>query len=466
MIENSKDARDLSRNLRENRMVLYTGAGESVSLEGFFIGQPLVLICGGPSLRDEDLAALRSSGVMTMGLNNSWGVYRPDIWVSADPSSRFLDSGWRDPRILKLCPLSEATTRLRRKTPNGFSPIALKPCTAPRTLFYKRGVSFNPDTFLDQPVPSLGSRSRCLDLSGVQGSRSVMLIALRMAHYLGFRSVGIIGADFSMPEDGEHYAAGEKHGPSIARGNQNTYEGLNHRFARMAEHFKSRDFHVINCTQGSRLDAFDRMSLEKFLSVVPKNPGPEGQDSTGWYDNHNPQRSTELDYHILRDGAPYTKWHQRIYTAAVSLMRSENSSVLDVGCGLAVGLKKMREAGMKGQWTGIDCEVPENLVDGEESANVFIGAFEDVSPDLEPYDHVWCVEVLEHLVGDPSHFLRELRRLTKKSAIISTPDSSKSDHGTKTSFEWGCLLRDAGFSVTRLEVGASCVFVCEPTEVD
>lgn len=468
MIDNSKDSRNMARTVRDTRMVFYTSDGESVSMEGWFIDQPLILVCGGPSLKNENLELLRDSGVMTMGVNNTWGAYRPDIWVCADAASRFLDSGWSDPRILKLCPFSEANTRLRRKTDKGFSAISLKPCNAPKVLLYKKSVGFNPETFLDQPTPSLGAHSNALDLSGVQGSRSVMLIALRMAYHLGFRKIGIIGADFSMSEDGEHYAVGEKHTGAIARGNNGIYTGLNERFKKLDEHFKSKSFSVVNCTPESKLTAFKSSTLGQFLLEVGTNEGPEGQDSVGWYDNHEPQRATELDYYLLREGGAYSKWHQRIYNAAISLINSESSSVLDVGCGMGFGLQKMREAGMKGHWSGIDFETPTSIIDGDElkRSSLMVGSFESVSDQFEPHDHVWCIEVLEHLVGDPTHFLSEIRRLTKKSAIISTPDSSKNDHGTKTSDEWAALIRQAGFITSRTEVGGSVVFVCEPVKED
>lgn len=461
MVVVPKDGDALGSVGRDNRMVLYTGACESVCLRDWFIGQALVITLGGPSLAGADLDALRASGVMTMGVNNTWAVYRPDLWVSADAASTFLDSGWADPRILKFAPLAELRTRLRRKLPDGsFVPISRTPMVSPRTLFYKRRAGFHPDLFLDQPLPAFGAKNGQLDLTGVRGCRSVLLIALRLAHYLGFRRVALIGADFRVPDDGPQYASGDFHEPRVAAGNRNAYRALDERLGRLSPVFARAGFSVVNATPGSAMQALPVAGLGEFLEQNAVRD-PVGMDAVGWYATHPAQRRTELDHFIDRDGGPYSSWHQKLYAAAASLVSTKVASVLDVGCGVGVGLDILRRTGHEGRWTGLDpMGVPPASLGPQDRYES--GDLVGLASSLPPSDHVWCVEVLEHLPGDPMAFLRALRALTRVSAFVSTPNSDLNKHGTRSAAEWAGMLRAAGFVVARVPVGGSVAFLCEP----
>ena len=63
-----------------------------------------------------------------------------------------------------------------------------------------------------------------------------MLVALRLLHYLGFRTVYLIGADFKMtPEQG--HAFDEARSAESVRHNNVLYDSLNRRFEALRDHF-------------------------------------------------------------------------------------------------------------------------------------------------------------------------------------------------------------------------------------
>lgn len=458
MLTNQADNRAFLHAAYDQRFLLYTASGESINLENHYLGEPVILICGGPSLRDVDFSSICESGITTMGMNNSWNVYKPDLWCSVDPASTFSNRGWADPQIMKFAPVSEMRTRLRQKRDDDFVVLSKTPGKSPNTLFFKRSVGFQPDSFLSQPTLNYGERGGRIDCTGIRGSRSVMLAAIRLLYYMGFRRVYIIGADFEMG-DGDHYATGERHDQHTITGNNGTYDALNHRFGELRQHFDDAGFNVVNCTIGGKLEAFDRDTLEIVLEKE-KRLSPVGHDVSGWYAKHNTQPLGELDHFLARDGKAYSKWHQKVYAAAASLVVSDKSSVLDVGCGTCFGLGVLGRSGWNGKYLGVDID-PTPIVEIPDGCEVHATDFSssDFSPD-GVFDHVMCIEVFEHIQSDPIRFIEKLHKYTGRSLILSTPDKAKNPHGLYTEHEMKDMLRNVGFDCTVLPVGCTLVYVC------
>ena len=76
-----------------NGLRLYTTDFDSVSLCDFYRGRQAFLVLSGPALADLNLALLDRRGIVTMGVNNSWSVYRPTLWTCVDSPGRFIDTG-------------------------------------------------------------------------------------------------------------------------------------------------------------------------------------------------------------------------------------------------------------------------------------------------------------------------------------------------------------------------------------
>lgn len=265
-----------------NGLRLYTTDFDSVSLCDFYRGRHAFLVLSGPSLATHDLTQLSRRGIVTMGVNNSWSVHRPTFWTCVDSAGRFLDTGWKDPGILKFVPMSAWNERLRIQKPDGsMAASAFRVKQMPSVLLYRRSEHFDHRRFLDEDVVCWGNHTATKDSLGIKGKRSVMLAALRLLQYLGFRTVYLVGADFKMtPERG--YAFDEARSAEAVRHNNVLYESLNRRFEALREHFKAHKFAVLNCTEDSGLTAFPYMP---FAEAVEKASAECDRpiNTKGWY---------------------------------------------------------------------------------------------------------------------------------------------------------------------------------------
>lgn len=270
----------------KNGLRLYTTDFDSVSLFDFYRGRQVFLVLSGPSLASHDLSLLTKRGIVTMGVNNSWSVHRPTLWTCVDSAGRFIDTGWKDPGIVKFVPMSAWNERLRiqKTAPNGgvaMAASAFRVKQMPSVLLYRRSEHFDHRRFLDEDVVCWGNHTSTKDSLGIKGKRSVMLVALRLLHYLGFRTVYLIGADFRMtPEQG--YAFSEDRSAEAVRHNNVLYESLNRRFEALRDHFKEHRFTVFNCIKDSGLTAFPHMPYERAIEKASAECG-KPVNTKGWY---------------------------------------------------------------------------------------------------------------------------------------------------------------------------------------
>lgn len=135
-----------------------------------------------------------------------------------------------------------------------------------------------------------------------------------------------------------------------------------------------------------------------------------------------------------------------MYEAGLVLLDESTASVLDIGSGIGWGLRRARELGFKGEWTGIEpCR---------ESFDYLRSQYPDedwhhcglMDSPVGLADYVFCIEVIEHLDrADLMPFLIKLRSLCRKGAWISTPEADRHPHGTLTRVEVIKALKSAGF---------------------
>jgi hypothetical protein len=287
----AKALRDLTAS--PSSLLLYTADGQSISLENWYRGRPVFLVCGGPSLAGLDLSQLRRPGVVTFAVNNVWASFRPHLWCCVDRPGNFIDTGWKDPAIIKFAPLGKVDAHLHVKNARGeFRKSAYKLKNMPSTFFFRRNEKFRASTFLAEGTVNWGSHGKYTDHLGIKGSRSVMLAAVRLIHYLGFRRVYIIGADFGMkdsPEEkpAQNYAWKQWRHESSVSGNNATYISLNKRFKALLPHLKTAKMKVWNCTPGGGLEAFPRMDFQEAVDLSAAECEKE-VDTEGWY-NHDPK---------------------------------------------------------------------------------------------------------------------------------------------------------------------------------
>ena len=271
------------------RMVLYTADGQSLSLEDWYRGKHAFLVCGGPSLATMPLNEMARPGIVSMGVNNSWGIWRPTLWCCADDPGQFLDVCWKDPSIIKFTPIAHLNTPLAVRRADGtFRRSMYKASEMPGVLYFRRNNRFDPATFFTEGTVNWGAGEKITDAIGIRASRSVMLIALRLLFYLGFRHIYIVGADFHMAPGREY--AWEQHKPVKAhRSNNATYEILNKRFSALLPHLATAKCEVYNCTPGGNLNAFPRMPFAEAVERATKEAStPVGL--AGWYTQRERKR--------------------------------------------------------------------------------------------------------------------------------------------------------------------------------
>lgn len=261
---------------------LYTADFDSISMANFYRGRAVFLMLSGPSLNALDLSLLDQRGIVTMGVNNAWTIHRPHLWTCVDDPGRFIDTGWKDPGILKLVPMCHRVRRLRVQNPDGsMRPSAFHVSQMPGVFFYRRSNHFDHERFLTGDTVCWGNDGDRADSLGIKGKRSVMLAALRLLHHLGFRTVYLIGCDFKMADD-RRYAFDEDRALDVIRYNNTLYDALSRRFEALRPHFERHNFRVVNCSPGSELSAFESMD---FRDAVSQASGAchKPINTRGWY---------------------------------------------------------------------------------------------------------------------------------------------------------------------------------------
>lgn len=263
-------------------LLFHTTSWAPVSLYNWFKGRSAFLVLSGPSLRELDLTQLERRGIVTMGVNNSWTMHRPDLWTCVDPPNRFIDTGWKDPGITKFVPAALARQRLGVQKPSGeIVDSAFRVLNMPSTLFFRRADSFDHRRFLTDDAVQWGCLEGDKDPVSIKGKRSVMLVALRLLHHLGFRTVYLLGCDFKMASD-RKYAFDEGRTHQAIKHNNALYGALETRFAAMRPHFAEHGFQVLNASPGSELRAFDRIDYLEAVDQAARECG-KPVSSSGWY---------------------------------------------------------------------------------------------------------------------------------------------------------------------------------------
>lgn len=243
------------------KLVLHDATGQPVHLRDLYRGYPAFLICSGPSLADMDLEPLKQPGILTMGVNNSPAILRPNLWTSIDSAQNFIRSIWLDPTITKFATWGNRNRQIFDSDAWQWMGRRVRDC--PNVLFYHRNSDFNLKTFLTEPSVNTG---------GPKGKLNVMFAAMRLLHHVGVRRLYLLGCDWRM-EPNDSYAFAQVKSESQAAMNNRKYDALADRFARMHEHFEARGFQVRNCNAASRLKAFPHVPLDQAIDDAVEHWG-------------------------------------------------------------------------------------------------------------------------------------------------------------------------------------------------
>ncbi|HOK96641.1 MAG TPA: hypothetical protein PK052_06880 [Anaerohalosphaeraceae bacterium] len=235
--------------------------GSMVDLIDLFRGQSAFLCCGGPSFAAVDKSQLALPGILTMAVNNTAHLFRPNLWTAQDPPYRFMWTIWEDPRIMKFTLWDYRRDRYWLPRENRFSDRTLEQC--PNLFFHKRKSDLVAASWLDEDRIVWGTPKVLQD--GSNGARSVFLAALHILYFLGFHKVYLLGVDFHMDEK-NGYWFDEYRSPAAIRNNQRVYEQTAEHCKALRPYLEKAGFNVFNCNPDSRLKVFDYYPFKKAIA--------------------------------------------------------------------------------------------------------------------------------------------------------------------------------------------------------
>jgi len=267
----------------EPRMLIWDRYENGISWENLYKGSKVFLICSGPSLTDMNLSLLNQRGVITMGMNNSWCTYKPDMWVGFDTPGRFHYEGWMDPSILKLVPWHNRELRLRKWEEEELVDAKVGPLDVPNCWYVSNNTKLDLDNWLTEASCNWGGT-----LPGERrGFRSTFLGALRLLYYLGFQEVYLLGVDWEMPTDMEKeaYAFEENRAPKVRETNNKMFAWMSRILEILRPQFDKSGFKIFNCNPNSKLTIYPFVPFER---AVENCTTPELEGTRTWYDGNSP----------------------------------------------------------------------------------------------------------------------------------------------------------------------------------
>ncbi len=284
--------------------------GRDAGMADHFKGAVCFFVASGPSARSMPLELLSRRGCVVFCCNNSPAVLpagiRPAIWTHTDPTHKFHDSIWRDPGIpFKLSPIRHwgdwqeepdpiqkfrrggkprPIKGMRTRGSDGelqFIPgLRAKDC--PGVFGYHRNTTFDPASFLTEPTINRGNDKKSHQRNGWPNTINTMFSVLRLAYYLGFATLYLIGCDFSMDAT-QPYAFDQAKDSGGIAGNNNAFRSMAMMFLALAPRFEAAGFQVFNCTPGSKLGVFDTLPFTDAIDHATTGFEQE-LNCDGWYD--------------------------------------------------------------------------------------------------------------------------------------------------------------------------------------
>lgn len=250
--------------------MFFRSNGNSLDLLDFYRGKSVFIVSNGPSFRNVDWNKLKQPGIITYGLNNGAGFFRPNLWTCVDNPIKFLDNIWLDPVIMKIVPnglFEKYIWDFRKKQ---VSPMKVKDC--PNVVGFRRNEIFNKDTWMTEETINWGNHGK------LGGSRSVNIAMLRIAFLLGFKKIYLLGFDFNFDNNDPYFfkeiRKSEKHQNAVFAKKNDYY------FTELRPEFEKFGVEIFNCTENSKLTVFPQKKLEDALkeNVVELYPNIEGYD--------------------------------------------------------------------------------------------------------------------------------------------------------------------------------------------
>lgn len=243
------------------------------AMRDMYRGAACFLLASGPSLNLADKSLLEQRGILVASVNNA-GIQnaRPHLAFFVDAPGKFHPAIWLDPGVKKFIRRNQDGKQIRFPNGNGgWVKRGTKPANCPQTYFFREGSGFDAPTFLTRATPSWEAAWTDHRTGKNHKKRSVFLVAIRMLYWLGIRTVYLVGVDFRYRPGGTYAFSGCDKEAASCGSNNTTMGVINEWMKELRPIFESKGFRVYNTTEGSRLTAFDHVSLQDAVANVLKN---------------------------------------------------------------------------------------------------------------------------------------------------------------------------------------------------
>jgi len=278
--------------------------GRDCNVADLYRGASAFLVLSGPSVKDANLNLLGKRGVLIMSCNNSAAVLplpiRPHVWLHTDPARKFCDGLWKDPSVLKFTPVREwgpgrkGEKCVCERDDSGKLVSTNVPAREyPGVIGFHRNTEFQVAQYCTENTVnrgndkdhSFGNEKKGIVANNQPHVINTMFAALRLGLYLGFKRLYLLGVDFKMDPD-QPYAFDQVKTASGVKNNNDHFADMDQMFRKLVPEFAKSEYEVVNCTEGSLLQAFPKMSLED--AVDQATEGIEQTLNTeGWYRGKN-----------------------------------------------------------------------------------------------------------------------------------------------------------------------------------
>jgi hypothetical protein len=251
--------------------MLFTSNRAPANLEGTYKGHDLFIFSNGPSTLDLNMDLLKKPGVMTLSINNGavtllQNGITPDFWTCVDQPQRFVKQIWFNPKITKFIPFASFDKNLWDN--EAWQPMSEKPKDLGNVYGFMRNEKFAAHRFFTESSMNWGCHKK------YGGSRTVLLVAIRLGYLLGFKNVYLLGVDLNMSSD-KKYSFEEGRTKGAINGNNSTYKRIITEYGPgIKKHADKLGYNIYNCNPTSALTCFPHVPFEEAIDRSLSRIGP------------------------------------------------------------------------------------------------------------------------------------------------------------------------------------------------
>jgi 2-polyprenyl-3-methyl-5-hydroxy-6-metoxy-1,4-benzoquinol methylase len=154
---------------------------------------------------------------------------------------------------------------------------------------------------------------------------------------------------------------------------------------------------------------------------------------------------------VGRNFQPYSAPHRALYDVVADMLSYHPAKVLEVGFGIGYGIQQLVQKNCLSYYIGVEpdkdsFDYVEKKIKIPCTHSIFNLGWLETLLAYHDFDFTLCIEVIEHLPSEMVvPFIEKLKRHTKGTLFLSTPDVHTNRHGKFTRSEVVNMLKTSGF---------------------